>query len=146
MTHFISFMFFLANVHFADFIVICCFANLNKWYLLQVHDAYIECAEMLLTSDPLAAVDVYAKFPVSEQLSFDDAYIFGEIVRILMKHEKYDDERLAKNMISYGRILGLGTSSFPLAVDLFTDACKNRPSKENIAVTKNTICSDRKSS
>ncbi|XP_025103726.1 uncharacterized protein LOC112569887 isoform X2 [Pomacea canaliculata] len=75
----------------------------------DVHDAYIECAEMLLTSDPLAAVDVYAKFPVSEQLSFDDAYIFGEIVRILMKHEKYDDERLAKNMISYGRILGLGS-------------------------------------
>ena len=76
--------------------------------LFQVHDAYIESAEMLVKSDPLSAVDVYMKFPVSENPSFDDAYIFGEIIRILMKFEKYDDERLATSMITYGKILGLG--------------------------------------
>ena len=73
-----------------------------------MHDAYIESAEMLVKSDPLSAVDVYMKFPVSENPSFDDAYIFGEIIRILMKFEKYDDERLASSMITYGKILGLG--------------------------------------
>nr|KAG5711922.1 hypothetical protein BaRGS_026363 [Batillaria attramentaria] len=74
----------------------------------EVHDAYIESADMLVKADPLSAVDVYCKFPVSENPTFDDAYIFGEIIRILMKHEKYEDPRLASNMISYGRILGLG--------------------------------------
>ena len=51
---------------------------------------------------------MYAKFPVSENPNFDDAFIFGEIVRILMKAEKFDDERLAKNMIAYGKVLGAG--------------------------------------
>ncbi|XP_048244538.1 uncharacterized protein LOC124123872 isoform X1 [Haliotis rufescens] len=74
-----------------------------------VHDAYIESAEMLTKTDPLAAVDIFAKFPVPDEPSFDDAYIFGEIVRLLMKNEKYDDPRLAPNMIVYGHILGLGS-------------------------------------
>ncbi|BFZ07436.1 hypothetical protein BsWGS_10476 [Bradybaena similaris] len=73
----------------------------------EVHDAYIESAEMLSKSDPLEAVNVYCRFPISENPTYDDAYIFGEIVRILMKNEKFDDERLAKNMIAYGKVLGL---------------------------------------
>ncbi|GFO50507.1 hypothetical protein PoB_007701200 [Plakobranchus ocellatus] len=72
----------------------------------EIHDAYIESAEMLAKSSPLEAADVYSKFPVSENPNFDDAFIFGEIVRILMKAEKFDDERLAKNMIAYGKVLG----------------------------------------
>jgi len=79
--------------------------------LLQVHDAYIELAEMLVKTDPLGAVDVYCKFPVPEKPSFDDAYIFGDIVRLLIKAEKYDDPRLCPNMITYGRILGLGMNT-----------------------------------
>ena len=63
---------------------------------------------MLVKSDPLSAVDIYCKFPVSENLTFDDAYIFGEIVRLLMKLEKYDDPRLAPNMISLGKVMGIG--------------------------------------
>ncbi|KAK3595487.1 hypothetical protein CHS0354_021583 [Potamilus streckersoni] len=73
----------------------------------EVHDAYIESAEMLLKTNPLAAVDVYCKFPISAQPTFDDAFIIGEILRILMKNEKYDDPRLAPNMIAYGKALGL---------------------------------------
>ena len=63
---------------------------------------------MLVKSDPFSAVDIYCKFPVSENLTFDDAYIFGEIVRLLMKLEKYDDPRLATNMISLGKVMGIG--------------------------------------
>ncbi|CAC5388775.1 unnamed protein product [Mytilus coruscus] len=74
----------------------------------EIHDAYIELAEMLTVKDPQAAVDVYCKFPLSETPTFDDAYIIGDIVRLLMKAEKYDDPRLQTNMIAYGRVLGLG--------------------------------------
>lgn len=60
-------------------------------------------------SDPLAAVDVYSRFPVPEKPTFDDAYIFGEIVRLLMKAEKYNDPRLQRNLISMGKVMGIGT-------------------------------------
>lgn len=63
---------------------------------------------MLVKTDPLGAVDIYCKFPVSENPTFDDAYIFGEIVRLLMKSEKYDDSRLTPNMIALGKVLGKG--------------------------------------
>ncbi|XP_013067074.2 uncharacterized protein LOC106055386 isoform X1 [Biomphalaria glabrata] len=74
----------------------------------EVHDAYIECAEMLAKTNPIEAVDVYSRFPVSEHPTFDDAFIFGEIVNILMKAEQYDDKRLATNMIAYAKVLGVG--------------------------------------
>ena len=63
---------------------------------------------MLVKSDPLSAVNIYCKFPVSDNPTFDDAFIFGEIVRLLMKSEQYDDPRLAPNMISWGRVMGIG--------------------------------------
>ena len=80
----------------------------------QVHDAYIELAEMLGQSDPLAAVEVYCRFPlkpVSEQ-NFDDAFITGEIVRILMKQGLYEHPELRHNLIAYGKVMGLGELSF----------------------------------
>lgn len=67
---------------------------------------------MLTKSDPLAAVEVYCKFPVPENPGFDDAYIFGEIVLILFKQEKYDHPKLAENMIRLGQIMGLGESRY----------------------------------
>ncbi|XP_015218375.2 uncharacterized protein [Lepisosteus oculatus] len=76
----------------------------------EVHDAYIELADLLIKTDPLAAVDVYCKFPlkpVNEQ-SFDDAFITGEIVRILMKQELYEHPNLASTFIAYGKVMGLG--------------------------------------
>ena len=72
-----------------------------------MHDAYIESAELLASKDPMSAVDIYCRFPVSENATFDDAYIFGEIVRLLMKHEKFDDPRLGPNMIALGKVMGL---------------------------------------
>ena len=63
---------------------------------------------MMTGKDPMAAVDIYCKFPVSDNPTFDDAYIFGEIVRMLMKAEKFDDPRLAPNMIALGKVMGIG--------------------------------------
>eukprot|EP00058_Branchiostoma_floridae_P021150 XP_002606640.1 hypothetical protein BRAFLDRAFT_120093 [Branchiostoma floridae] len=87
----------------------------KKWYnevmtmAPEIHDAYIELADMLIKAEPLAAVDVYCRFPFPEELTFDDAYIHGEVVRILMKHEKFDDPRLADSMIAFGRVMGITT-------------------------------------
>ena len=73
----------------------------------EFHDAYIELADSLVKCDPLKAVDIYSKYPFKEPLTFDDAYIYGEIVRLLMKQEKYDDTRLGPSLISLGKVLGL---------------------------------------
>ena len=79
--------------------------------MLQIHDAYIESANMLAESNPMAAVDIYSQFPTSENPTFDDAYIFGEIVLLLTKQEKFDDPRLETNLIGMGRVMGLGECS-----------------------------------
>ncbi|XP_043916076.1 uncharacterized protein LOC122792348 [Protopterus annectens] len=76
----------------------------------EVYDAYIELADLLAKSDLLAAVDIYCRFPLKpvQEQTFDDAFITGEIVRLLMKLEKYDDPRLPPNMIAYGKVMGIG--------------------------------------
>ena len=74
----------------------------------HIHDAYIELGELFATDDPLAAVNVYCKFPFSAELAFDDAYLYGEIVQLLMKKECYDDPRLLQYMVAMGKVLGLG--------------------------------------
>nr|XP_046256934.1 uncharacterized protein LOC124065539 [Scatophagus argus] len=74
-----------------------------------VHDAYIELAQLLEPSDPQAAVEVYCRFPlrpVAEQ-SFDDAFITGEIVRMLMSLEQYDHPQLGLSLVAYGKVMGL---------------------------------------
>ena len=76
--------------------------------MLQVHDAYIESANILAETNPMAAVEIYCKFPTSENPTFDDAYIFGEIVLLLAKQEQFDDPRLETNLIGMGRVMGLG--------------------------------------
>ena len=72
----------------------------------HLHDSYIELGELLVKTKPMDAVDVYTQFPFSAELSYDDGYLYGEIVRILFKCEVYDDPRIEGNMISLGRILG----------------------------------------
>ena len=73
----------------------------------SVHDAYIELGELLAKTDPLGAVQVYSLFPFTDPPSFDDAYLHGEIVRLLMSNELYDDPRLCTSMIAMGRALGI---------------------------------------
>ena len=74
----------------------------------QVHDAYIELGELLAKSNPVAAVEVYAQFPFSNPPSFDDAFLHGEIVRLLMKSESYDAPHLCTSLIAMGKALGIG--------------------------------------
>jgi len=81
---------------------------------MQQHSAYIEVAELLVNKDPLGAVDIYSKFPTAAVPTFDDAYIFGEIVRILFRLESYDDPRLLSNMIAMGKVVGFGMMMFIL--------------------------------
>ena len=73
----------------------------------EVHDAYIELGEMLSKTDPVAAVDVYSRFPFSDPPSFDDAFLLGEIIRLLMARESYDDPRLRSSLIAMGKALGI---------------------------------------
>ncbi len=74
----------------------------------DVHDAYIELGELLAKTDPEGAVEVYSKFPFSDPPTFDDAFLHGEIVRLLMKSEKYENPGLASSMIAMGKALGIG--------------------------------------
>ena len=73
----------------------------------DVHDAYIELGQMLAHSDPVAAVGVYSQFPFSNPPSFDDAYLHGEIVHLLMASESYDNPRLLSSMVAMGQALGI---------------------------------------
>ena len=74
----------------------------------QVHDAYIELGEMLSKSNPVAAVEVYAQYPFSDPPSFDDAFLHGEIVNLLMKSESYDAPQLCTSLVAMGKALGIG--------------------------------------
>ena len=74
----------------------------------NVHDAYIELGEMLAKDSPKEAVDVYSQFPFDNPPSFDDAFLHGEIVRLLMGSSEYDHPQLAKSLIAMGQALGIG--------------------------------------
>ena len=74
----------------------------------DVHDAYIELGELLAKYDPAAAVVVYSNFPFSSPPTFDDAYLHGEIVRLLMASKNYDDPLLTSSMVAMGQALGIG--------------------------------------
>lgn len=74
----------------------------------EVHDAYIELGEMLAKSSPMEAVDVYCRYPFNDPPTFDDAFLHGEVVRLLMSSEAYDDPRLCSSMVAMGRALGIG--------------------------------------
>lgn len=74
---------------------------------------------MLVKIDFKGVVDVYCKFYIFDLFIFDDGYILGEIVRLLMKVEDYEDKRLVKNMIFYGKVYGLGMTRFDFFTRIF---------------------------
>jgi hypothetical protein len=54
------------------------------------------------------AIDVYSKYPiVNSSKSFEDAFIYGELVTILMKNKLYDDSRLSKYLILWAERMGV---------------------------------------
>ncbi|KAF3708001.1 hypothetical protein EXN66_Car001174 [Channa argus] len=91
-----------------------------------VHDAYIELVQLVEPSDPQAAVEVYCRFPlkpVAEQ-SFDDAFITGEIVRMLMNLEQYDHLHLGPSLVAHGKVLGL--SCIEKYIDILEGKCMTK--------------------
>jgi len=73
----------------------------------DLHDAYIELGEILAKVKPADAIDVFCRFPFQSSSaavgSFDDGYLYGEIVRLLMKEERFEDERLKE--YKYNKLL-----------------------------------------
>lgn len=82
----------------------------------ELHEAYIELGAILSESEPLAAVEVYCSFPFPSLSAFDDAFLHGEVVRILMSAEKYDDIRLCNSLISLGKAMGIAVLEKNVAV------------------------------
>lgn len=80
------------------------------------HDAYIELGEILSKTNPAGAVEVYAKFPFNDPPTFDDAYLHGEIIRLLMKSENYDNAHLISSMVAMGTALGIGVLDKQVAI------------------------------
>ena len=82
----------------------------------HVHDAYIELGEMLAKNDPIGAVKVYANFPFSNPPTFDDAFLHGEIVRLLIKSGSFEEPQLVSSMIDMGKALGIGVLDKQVAI------------------------------
>ncbi|XP_034753536.1 uncharacterized protein LOC117960084 isoform X2 [Etheostoma cragini] len=91
-----------------------------------VHDAYIELVQLLEPSDPRAAVEVYCRFPLKsvDQQSFDDAFITGEIVRMLMTLELYEHPQLGPSLVAYGKVMGL--SCIDKYIDILDGKCMTK--------------------
>ena len=75
----------------------------------DVHDSYIELGELLSQKEPTKAIEVYSKYPFKNDGNFDDAYLYEEIIRLLVKTEDFDNPCLQSSMIGYGKIMGLST-------------------------------------
>ena len=59
--------------------------------------------------DLSGAVDAFALYPISENnLTFDVAFICGELVTLLINSKSYDDPRLAKYLIFWAKVMGIG--------------------------------------
>ena len=55
---------------------------------------------------------IFFSFRKSESLSFDDAFIYGEIVTLLINNKNYDDSRLATYLILWAQVMGIGKFGF----------------------------------
>ena len=82
----------------------------------ELHDAYIELGEMLAKTAPAKAVSIYSKFPFSDPPTFDDAFLHGEIVRLVMKNEDYDNPQLTRSLIAMGKALGINVIDKQVAI------------------------------
>ena len=65
--------------------------------------------------DAMLAADIYSRFPIPNEVNeannkakFDSAFIYGELVSILMNGKQYDDLRLPKYLTLWAKIMGTG--------------------------------------
>ena len=65
--------------------------------------------EFLEVKEPLKAVALYDAFPCAEPPSFDDGYIHGEAVRLILKAKAFGDDRLERHLIGLGLVNGFNS-------------------------------------
>ena len=65
--------------------------------------------QLLEPSDPLAAAQVYCRFPLrpAAEQSFNDAFITGEMVRLLLELEQYQHPQLGPSLVAHAQVMGL---------------------------------------
>lgn len=101
-----------------------------KWFREAIkiradaHDAYIELAEVLVENKDIdGAIAILDSFPTNNEApSDDDSFLHAEVVRLMMKHKMYDDSRLQKHMIGYGK--NAGWSALESEVNILNDLYK----------------------
>ena len=79
-------------------------------YHIKINDNMQEYLEtLILAEDYCSALELYYKLPINEKdPSFDDGYICGEVVGLLMKLEKFQDKMLVKYASLWAKIFGFG--------------------------------------
>ena len=98
---------------------VCAGAICTCYYLTN---RYLELFEMTAPVDHKKALDIMDTIPLKSPPDFEDAYVHGEMIRLLMKHKMYDDSRLEKNLIGYAKVNGL--SSIEKEVTILDEAYK----------------------
>ena len=88
----------------------------------DLHDAYIELGEMLTQKEPKQAIEIYNLYPFEKEGSFDDAYLHGEIIRLIIKTGDFGNPCLQSSMIGYGKIMGF--SALEKTVSILEDKSK----------------------
>ena len=88
----------------------------------DVHDAYIELGELFSQTEPKQAIEIYSKFPFKKEGNFDDAYLYEEIIRLILKTEDFNNACLQSSMVGYGKIMGL--SALDKTVTILEDKLK----------------------
>ena len=73
----------------------------------DVHDAYIELGELFSQTEPKKAIEIYSKYPFKKEGNFDDAYLYEEIIRLILKTEDFNNSCLQSCMVGYGKVMGL---------------------------------------
>lgn len=62
-------------------------------------DAYVELAALQEKKDLTQAVNTLSRYPYAKEASANDAFVHGEIVRLLFKAQAFDDPRLEEGLV-----------------------------------------------
>ncbi|CAB1427424.1 unnamed protein product [Pleuronectes platessa] len=89
-----------------------------------LHEAYMELVQLLEPSDPRAAAELYCRFPLRPvaQQSLHDAFITGEIVRLLLALDQYQHPQLGPSLVAHAKVMGL--SSIEKYMDVLDAKCR----------------------
>jgi hypothetical protein len=75
----------------------------------RVSCRYIELFEAKVLTDHEGAVAILDSVPTKAVPDFEDAFVHGEAMRLLMKHKLYSDARLERHIVGYAKVNGLSS-------------------------------------